>query len=246
MMADDTQGSVATSVADIRSLGSQEAPETQPSAPVAPSPNETPDYKAMYEAAETKRTVAENKAKEWEGRSRNLASADDIAEISAQMALLRRGLKDANDPNLDPDERYARVEQIDQEAAASAASRQSVAEANGILGDIKTLLADAGLSDSDERFNDAVALWEDGRSGEVDLQKLNRSFRLFSSEIYRYQKTQTEEARQTTGRRQQQDSLQLDGGAGPAVGAGKTEFTAAEIDSMSPGDYAKNREHIVK
>jgi hypothetical protein len=171
-----------------------------------------------------------------------VVTKDDMAELSGQVALLRRGMVELNDPDLDPDQRHRLSNQIEAQVETS----EAVSEANRIFDDIDKLIKGTELSSSDERFSDAVALWEEGHDGTIDLAKLNRAFRLFSRVVYDYQKEQTEEAKTLAARQQRQEDLDLAGPGGQGGGNGRRQFTAAEIGAMPPEEYAKNRQYIVK
>lgn len=245
-MADDTPGSVATPTTDPRGLGSPAVPEAPPS-DGAPSPGEVPDYEAMYHEAVEKQKTAENKAKEWEGRSRNVVTRDDLADLSAEFKLFRRDVATLTDPDLRSEDRAATVADLETQAAVSEATREGKKEASVLLSDIRTLLSDAGIDEDDDRLTEVRSVWDEGIAADaVGLPKLHRAYRMTTRVVLDAAMTQATADRTVADRQKKQDALDLDGGGGQGAGAGKTQFTLAEIDAMSTEDYEKHRGHIVK
>lgn len=242
-MADDTKGTVASPADGLRGSGSP-APATAPTEDGSPSPDETPDYEAMYKAAVAERDTAQNHAKAWEGRARNVATSDDIAELAGRLTVLSRRIPELTDPDLDYTARQKLAAEIESEDEASQATSEARGVMREIRGEIAGLLSESGLAESDERFTEAFAIWDDALAT-LNSAKGQRAFRLVSRVVFDYERKQAKDATEAAGRSQRIEDLDQDAG-GRGAGTGKTQFTAAEIGRMTPNEYEAARKHIIK
>lgn len=242
---------VATQVADPEASKPETAglniQETQPKAAAEPEPEKPKGKTEADWQAEVDRANA--RAESLLGNERKRAQSD--AAAARQAALLQAIVDHLSDPDADPKSLKDKVANITDETARTVMERQV---RDQWLQSIGEALTDAGMTGKEPELAAATELWLSGDKDVPDLKVLFRGFDEAHRVIRKHLKAQNEaeksehkKALETEKRRANLAEGILEvGSKGGIPGSGRTLFTRADLANMTPEEYAKNRQYIVK
>jgi DNA repair exonuclease SbcCD ATPase subunit len=175
--------------------------------------------------------------------SRLDANQTAILRLNDNLAVIMEHLAtgEGNPERLKQQAAQIRQDVVELNAKSEAASKwddtykEYLADAQKVLGDGKGGYA---LDPNGPELDDAVRVWNAANSA-MDRVGMERALRLMERAVNEAKE------KKTPPRRDRRADLEM-APSGPGASADKTQFTAAEIAAMSPEDYAKNRQHIVR
>lgn len=226
-MADDT---VAPPDTDLRKLG--DAPQELPPEKPKPDGDETPSKAPELVAAEQRIADLEHRLSSAEGRLRG--GNDDIR---TEVRRLRQYVEVMTDADMEAGERKSRVSTLDAEADRAERTADVTTRANRMLERMQTKLKSTGITEDDPRLSGALTIWEQGRTGTIDMDKLEEAYDLVDGIVDEHRDQQVKDAYGAADRRHRQDELDLSGGGpgAPSGGAADQEFLDRYADEANGG-----------
>jgi hypothetical protein len=160
----------------------QEIQETQPFEPTdvveetVETPEETPDYQALYLEAKAAGEKAEQRAKSLEGNVRSQRERDAAVDRAVQESTKARRymellIENQSNPDADPEDFRTRLAEISTEEDRATFESESAE----LLANINEAIASSGLEADDPRYIEAVTLWNANKDNPRQIMRLVRA-----------------------------------------------------------------------